>query len=98
MKSITLKATVVLPHLVLQQPSRSLRSRNSAYIKRRLALGSEGRLMDLLCEGKAILAHLPKIKSKKHPNASSMYFAEKMYQGKVKVELECLKWKEKGGF
>ena len=66
LESVALKATVVLPHLLLQKPSRASKSRDHiACLERRMPLWCEGKLMELLLEGRAIQERRPKSHSKK---------------------------------
>ena len=99
LESVALKATVILPHLLLQKPSRASKSRDHiACIERRMPLWREGKLMDLLLEGRAIQARSPKSYPKKQPRASAATtFAGRMYHGRTKEALELLKGNERGG-
>ena len=63
LESVALKATVIIPHLLLQNPSRASKSRDHiACIERRMPLWHEGKLMDLLLEGRVIQSRRPKSK------------------------------------
>ena len=100
LESVALKAAVVLPHLLLQKPSRASKSRDHiACLERRMPLWCNGKLIELLLEGRAIQERRPKSHSKKKKPRSSAAtsFAERMYHGRTKEALELLKGKERGG-
>ena len=55
LQSVSLKATVVLPHVVLQKPYRSSKPKDHALsLERRMKLWEQGDLTELLKEGRAI--------------------------------------------
>ena len=99
LESVALKATVVLPLLLLQKPSKSSKNKDHmACIERRMPLWREGDLFELLHEGMAIQIRKPKIHSNRFSKPSpARSFAEKRYNGRTKEALETLKGKEQGG-
>ena len=61
LESVALKATIVLPILLLQKPNRTSKTKEHiACLARRLPLWSSGELMELVREGRALQQRLPK--------------------------------------
>ena len=59
LESVSIKATIVLPHLVLQKPHRSSKPKDHASsLERRMKLWEQGDLAELLKEGRAIQKRL----------------------------------------
>ena len=62
LESVALKAVFVACVLLLQKPSRTSKPKDHAtHLERRLLLWHEGKLEDLVVEGRAIQSRLPKV-------------------------------------
>ena len=97
LESMALTAALLLRMLVLQRPSRKLKSKEIIFhIERRLLLWQAGSFRDLISEGESIQARLPpvtKCQDKKH---LARLFGDYMMDGKVKSALNVLTHKSKG--
>ncbi len=95
LESIALRATVVLPLLLLQKSNRSSKAKDhTACLERRMALWRKGALAQLVEEGRAIQNRLPKMSTNNHKN-SARSFANLMFAGKCKAALDILSSSEK---
>ena len=100
MEVIALKATIVLPILLLQKPSKRSKSKDhTACLERKLISWSNGDLEGLLKEGRALQQRLPKLgqpattmKLNLARNFSNLIFA-----GKLKAALDLLTNDNTGG-
>ena len=98
MESIALKATIVLPILLLQKPHRKSKAKEHATcLERRLRLWEDGNLNDLALEGRTIQSRLPKFNSSTAKQNLSRSFASLMFAGKTKAALDLLSQSQKGG-
>ena len=97
MESIALKATIVLPILLLQKPHRKSKAKEHATcLERRLRLWEDGNLNDLALEGRTIQSRLPKFNSSTAKQNLSRSFASLMFAGKTKAALDLLSQSQKG--
>ena len=90
---VALSAAMVVPALVLQKPSKTSKSKeHTRLLERRLSLWLDGRLFDLLHEGRTIQRRLRSSQSK---NSNECYikkqFSKLMWEGKVKAALKLLR-------
>ncbi len=100
LESIALKATVVIPHLLLQKPQKKSKTKDHiACLQRRMETWANGDLQDLLGEGTTIQQRLLKTSphSRNHKNPGRK-FEELMFQGKTHAALELISHSGKGGF
>ena len=98
MESIALKATVVMPILLLQKPhQRSKTKDHIACLERRLRVWKEGNLNGLIIEGRTIQSRLPKSDKTKSTRNLPRSFANLMFAGKIKAALDLLSHAENGG-
>ena len=98
LEPVALKATIVLPLLLLQKPHRRSKAKeHTQCLERRLKLWMEGALDDLVREGKSIQDRLPRCDSKREEEHLSRSFATLMFQGKTQAALQLLSNKGKGG-
>ena len=99
LESIALRATIVLPHLLLQKPHRKSKNKdNIACLDRRMALWKEGDLDQLIEEGRAIQSRLFKqnpLGDKNSDKNTARSFAKLMFAGKCKAALDLLSNNEK---
>ena len=97
MECVALRATVVLPILVLQQPHRRSKSKEQATcLERRLKAWKVGDLESLVEEGRAIQQRLPKIRTSHSESDLARTFANLMFQGKTHAALDLLTNNGKG--
>ena len=90
LESIALKATIVLPLLLLQKPHKTSKNKDHTIcLERRMEIWRMGDLSKLVDEGKAIQNRLPK-KHPKHEENTARSFANLMFAGKCKVALDML--------
>jgi hypothetical protein len=83
LEAIALKATTVLPILLLQKPQRTSKAKEHATcLERRLRSWKEGNLNDLILEGRAIQRRLPETRIPKPSENISRSFANLMFAGK----------------
>ena len=98
MESIALKATIVMPILLLQRPhSRSKTKEHATCLERRLRIWKEGNLNELTLEGRTIQNRLSKFDMPKVKENISRSFSNLMFAGKTKAALDLLYHSEKGG-
>ena len=96
LESISLKAAMVMPTLLLQKPHQRSKSKDiRTHLERRLKLWSQGNLEDLMSESRTI----QKISTQMHhksrqPQETARRFAKLMMQGKVKAALRLIKMNE----
>ena len=89
-KSISIKVFMVLPSLLLQKPSAN--SKTKEHIEKltaRLVLWKEGKIDDLISEGKVIQHRLTSGKRKGSDNIERV-FAKLMFEGKINAALRYL--------
>uniref|UniRef100_A0A1X7UBN0 Reverse transcriptase domain-containing protein n=1 Tax=Amphimedon queenslandica TaxID=400682 RepID=A0A1X7UBN0_AMPQE len=99
LESVTLKAAILLPMLLLQCPSQGAKHQELIeHLERRLILWKDGSFCELLHEGSSHQARLPKSKSTKHSTDSDIgrLFTNNMNNGNVKSALCFLSQKVKG--
>ncbi len=89
---ITLKATTILPILLLQKPHRSSKSREHvSCLERRLTIWKTGHIDALLQEGRTIQGRLPKPGSTRiDEDHTARVFSKLMLQGKTKAALRLI--------
>ena len=98
LESVALKATLVLPILLLQKPSRTSKTKHHiTHLERRLGWWLNGDLDELVREGRAIQQRLPKNESTKVNSNLARSFSNLMFKGKCKAALDLLSREEKGG-
>ena len=99
MESIALKATVIVPILLLQKPHRRSKTKDHiACLEMRLQARKEGNLNELTLEGRTIQSRLPKFDKPMATQNLSRSFASLMFAGKTKAALDLLSHAEKGGY
>ena len=95
LEPVALKATIVLPHLVLQKPHRRSKPKDHAsLLERRMKLWEQG---DLLKEGRAIQDRFPSSCRQGNEQQVARSFARMMFQGKTQATLQLLTDQGKGG-
>lgn len=98
LESIALKASIVLPSLLLQKPHRASKTKEHiSCLKRRFQLWLEGDISALVKEGRTIQHRIPKGFSKRSNEQLSRTFANLMFEGKTQAALQLLSQREKGG-
>ena len=98
LESVALKATVVLPILVLQQPHRRSKQKELiACLERRLKTWKGGDLQSLVEEGRAIQLRLPKKWPSQSESNLARNFANLMFSGKTRAALDLLSTNGKSG-
>jgi len=98
LESVALRATTVLPILLLQKPHRASKTKeHTSSLERRLKFWKEGSLNDLVLEGRAIQCHLTKHNSPQAKKILTRSFANLMFAGKCKKALDLLSNGEKKG-
>jgi len=98
LECVALRATVVLPILVLQQPHRRSKPKELATcLERRLKTWKNGDLESLVEEGREIQNRLPKIHTSRSEENLARTFANLMFNGKTHAALELLTNNGKGG-
>ena len=98
MESIALKATVIMPILLLQKPHRRSKTKDHiTCLERRLQVWKEGNLNELTLEGRTIQSRLSKFDKSMATQNLSCSFANLMFEGKTKAALDLLSHAEKGG-
>ena len=91
MQSIALKATVVLPILMLQKPSaKSKTKEHITCLERRLTTWQNGDLQDLILEGRTIQQRIPKPTTKSSRKHLARSFANLMFKGNTKAAIRLL--------
>ena len=99
MESVALKATIVMPILLLQKPHhRSKTKDHISCLERRLKTWKEGTLDQLISEGRTIQDRLPKFNTSTAKQNLSRSFANLLFVGKTKTALDLLYKAQKGGF
>ena len=97
LESVALKASHLLPLLVLQRSSNKLKNNViTSHIDHRLTLWHEGHFHDLVCEGRDIQRRLPPYYHSVKDFQLSRTFANYMMEGKVGPALRLLSNKSKG--
>ena len=98
LESMALKATIVLPILLLQKPSRISKTKDHVKcLERRLQHWLNGDLEELTREGRTIQQRLPKGgHARASPNLAQT-FSNLMFKGKCKAALDLLSDSGKGG-
>ena len=99
LESVALQATIVLPILLLQKPSKTSKTKEHiACLERRLSLWSSGELMELVTEGRALQQRLPRGADARYNSTKlARSFSNLMFAGKCKAALDLLSNTEKGG-
>ena len=99
LESVALKATIVLPILLLQKPNRKSKTKEHiACLERRLPLWSSGELMELVREGRALQQRLPKGPDTRYDSTKlARSFSKLMFAGKCKAALDLLSNADKSG-
>ena len=93
--ALALKATIVLPHLVLQKPHRRSKPKDHAsLLERRMKLWEQ---TELLKEGRAIQNRFPSSRHQGNEQQVARSFAKMMFQGKTQAALQLLTDQGKGG-
>ena len=90
LESVSLKAAIVMPHLLLQKPHHSSKTKEHiCCLKRRMELCKDGDLASLMKEALTIQYRLKKsFQQKKTPKNPSREFVDLVFQGKIKQALE----------
>lgn len=95
LECVTLRATIVLPILVLQLPHRRSKPKEHANgLERHLKAWKEGDLVD---EGRTIQLRLPRTHNTKSESNLARTFANLMFKGKTHAALNLLTNKGRGG-
>ena len=98
LECVALRAAVVLPILVLQQPHRRSKPKELiACLERRLKTWKDGDLESLVEEGRAIQQRLPKTRPSQSESNLARSFANLMFNGKTHAALDLLSNNGKGG-
>ena len=91
LESVALKAVFVACVLLLQKPSRTSKPKDhAAHLERRLLLWHEGKLKDLIVEGRAIQSRLPKVSTSMSDAQVARSFASVMFEGKTSAAIKLL--------
>ena len=97
LESVALKATMVMPNLLLQKPSRNSRAKDHINaLKRRMELWSDGKLSDLINKGNPIQSRLRRNSPPVSEESLTRFFAKLMSRGKTRAALRLLINKETG--
>ena len=96
---VALKATIVLPILLLQKPSKTSKSKEHiACLERRLSLWLSGELMELVREGRALQQRLSRGPDARYDSTKlARSFSNLMFARKCKTALELLSNADKSG-
>ena len=98
LECVALRAAVVLPILVLQQPHRRSKPKELiACLERHLKTWKDGDLESLVEEGRAIQQRLPKTRPSQSESNLARSFANLMFNGKTHAALDLLSNNGKGG-
>ena len=98
MESITMKAAIVLPTLLLQKPSfKSKAKEHSVCLDRWLNTWLNGDLNDFLLERRSIQQPIPKSPPQDSQKRLACSFANLMFEGKTKAAIHLLTDEAKGG-
>ena len=88
---IALKAAFVLLALVLQKPSQKSKARDhQECLVKRLALWKDGKIAELLREGRSVQKRLVRSHQKKDPPHKAKIFAKLVMEGQLNSALRCL--------
>ena len=97
LESVALKATMVMPNLLLQKPSQNSRAKDHINaLKRRMELWSVGNLSDLINEGNIIQSRLGRNSPPVNEESLTRSFANLMSQGKTRAALRLFANKNTG--
>ncbi len=98
LESVALRAATVLPLLVLQKSHRNSKPKeHAACLERRMKLWEEGKITELVSEGRAIQKRIPNHRPQGREQQLACTFAKLMFQGKTHAALQLLTDKGKGG-
>ena len=98
LKSVALKAAIVLSILLLQKPTKRLKIKeHTQCLERRLRSWSNCNLEELLKEGRALQQRLPRHQSAQANSTLARSFSNLMFTGKCKAALDQLSNVQKGG-
>jgi len=98
MEYVALKATIVMPILLLQRPHHRSKAKETAIcLERRLRRWKEGGLNELVLEGRTIQSRLPNYDTPMAEQSLSRSFANLMFAGKTKAALDLLAKAQRGG-
>ena len=97
LESIALKAVFVACGLLLQKPSRTSKPKeHSTLLERHLQLWHEGKIGDLVSEGRAIQSRLPPHSTKISDSQLVRSFANLMFEGKTSAALKLITGHQRG--
>ena len=97
LEPVALQATIVMPHLLLQKPHKG--SKNKVHLeclKTRLELWKDGKIEELLKEGRAIQSRFPRTPHKHLDENVARSFSNLMFEGKITQALQLLSDKGRG--
>lgn len=99
LECVALKATSIMPSLLLQRPHRKSKTKDHiACLTRRMALWREGEIYSLLVEGKTLQQRLPQVTARQQDTQQlARSFANLMFEGKIKAALQLLSKETNGG-
>ena len=98
LERIAMKATTILPILLLQKPSRTSKSKGHVkHLQRRLQLWLDGNIDALLDEGECIQNRLTKSTTSQSTDVIARTFRNLMLQGKVQSALNYISRNSSGG-
>ena len=98
LESIALKGVFVACVLLLHKPSRTSKPKDHAtHLDCRLLLWHEGKLEDLVVEGRAIQSRLPKFSTSLSDAQVARTFANLMFEGKTSAAIKLLTRYKRGG-
>ena len=100
LEGIAMKAAMIMPALLLQNPhQRSNSKQHSALLERRLKLWSQGDMESLLNEGRTIQQEVNKKRGKRERQNQDVArsFAKQMMEGKVKAAMRSIENDSSGG-
>ena len=84
--------------LLLQKPSRTSKPKDhSIHLERRLSLWLEGKIEDLVVEGRAIQSRLPKLSASTSDAQVARSFANLMFAGKTSAAIKLITGYKRGG-
>ena len=90
-ESIALTLSAIIFPLLLQKPAPTSKTRDHVrYLEKRIVMWKDGKLDDLLNEGRAIQGRFSKKKRRKQELSQSSRFVSLMEQGKVSAALRCI--------
>ena len=86
-----MKVFMIIPNLFLQKPSaKSKAKEHSQSLETRQKLWNEGKIMEILNEGRVIQKKIICSKLKRTPEDTSRTFSKLMFEGKVRAALRFL--------